>query len=416
MDSRVLKKIARDALRLDQIKYLPVKVVTVAGDGHRGFLYRGRHYSQIIDTIEDDLALKGERCQSVARILSSLKNPISYGNVVSPEGAFARALILKRIKKLFVPCADYPYSNTEQNIWEEILDRTGAKKVVAIMPSRELCAACHGRGIWVADVQHGVIAESHPWYGRKFRAQDPARWLPNAFICWDEGSAAVINDWAIAKNVATIVHGNRWLARFANRSENDLLVKELFEDSLGKVSRLRGKKTILLSLAWGAGNIPNEIMIDPVIKVIRATADEYNWLIRLHPHQVTGFAMDEGRRFVKLFSEELADYSEWEWPTRTALPIVLTCTDLHISWNSSVGIEAAQMGIKTAFLDPGLREGGPRCDYYSYWRSKGVIDVVEERFQSIKTWIQTNRDSKRPPESFDRDNIEYHKWIKFLTQ
>ena len=41
------------------------------------------------------------------------------------------------------------------------------------------------KGVKVADLQHGVIAESHPWYGAKWRGLEPDNWSPN-YLVWDK--------------------------------------------------------------------------------------------------------------------------------------------------------------------------------------------------------------------------------------
>lgn len=414
MDYKIIRKIAKDCFTIDAGKYPRTSVLTIAHDNDRSLLFKGKYYSPLINTMEDDLAKLGIKCVSIARIISTIKGDLSYGQVYSPDGSFARALLLKRLWG-FLFSKKYSYSSMEERIWGDILDKTGAKYVFGIQPSRELCVACHRRGIWVADVQHGVIADTHPWYGESFRSVDPVEYLPNAFLCWDFGSQEVIDKWAKKKCIDTHVIGNRWIARFMERADDDSLVSELYVDFSQKSLNSSNRKTILLSLSWGDYNIPNGFMVDGIQAAIKNTANRYRWLIRLHPNQVKGFASDEGPRFVSFFNDNLSGFAEWEVTTRAPLPVVLNEVDLHLSWNSSVSIEAAQFGVKTALLDPRLRQIDQRGDYYTYYRKAGLIDLISETEVSISTWIEENLESKRTAENYSNFNVEYQKILKRLS-
>jgi hypothetical protein len=413
MDWTIAAKIARDFIRLDRINYPRAKILTVAHDLDRSFLYRGRWYSPLIDTIEDDLRRRGVECISVSRIISRIKGKTAYGNVLSPEGSFARALVVKRLLGLFHRTA-YPYSNMEEKIWGHILDKTGAQKVFGIQPSRELCVACHKRGVWVADIQHGVISESHPWYGEQFRGNEPVEYLPYAFFCWDKGSQQVIDHWAHDKGISAVVTGNRWIARFLKRDNTDSLVEDLFSEYEKENIALPKKPTILVTLSWGSLNIPNGIMHDELRNIIRRTATNYRWLVRLHPNQINGFSTHEGKLFKEYFKNNLDGFAEWRLATTNALPIVLHHCDLHISWCSSVAIEAAQMGIRSALLDPGFRSQ-QHAGYYKYYRDLGMIDLLEATESAIHLWVERNLNSKTVPESFASSDNTYDKLLDFLA-
>lgn len=413
MDLKIIRKIIRDSIRIDRVSYAKSPVLTVAHDNDRSLERHGRYYSPLMDTIEDDLAARGMRCQSVARIISTIKGDRAYGNVVSPEGGFARALLSKRVKGV-LQRGRYPYSGAEERVWGDILDATGARKVLAILPSRELCTACHARGVWVADVQHGVIADSHPWYGYEFRKDDPVAWVPDAFLCWDQGSADVIEKWSGAKGSHVLLYGSRWVSRFLNPRADDALVEELLAANRAQIDALGDKPTIVVSFSWGVYNIPNGLMVDSLADAIRATSDRYNWLLRLHPNQLIGFAKDESENFFSYFDKRLRGHATWEWATRTALPIVLSASDVHLSWNSSVAMEAAQMGIRTAMLDPDLRGETFREDYYRYYHESGMISYIPEDQASIEHWLEANVGSKGRPESFDLYDANYAQLLDFL--
>jgi hypothetical protein len=272
MDASIARKILRDSLRTDRIAYPPVRVLTTAHDNDRSLLLDGKWYSPLVDTIEDDLKTRSVSCASIARIISRIKGERAYGHVLSPEGAFARALVMKRLAGFFVR-GRYCYSHSEEEIWAKILRQTGAKFALGIQPSREMCAACHKLGVWVADVQHGVIGDSHPWYGHVFRSPDPVEWLPDAFLCWDHGSAEVLQRWTAPKGIDTVVTGNRWLRRFLYPQTGDRLVNGLRADFEASGTKNDGRPTVLVALSWGDTNIPNGFMVDELLHVIQTTAD-----------------------------------------------------------------------------------------------------------------------------------------------
>ena len=414
MDLSIVIKIFRDCFRWDRIHYPRADVLTVAHDNDRSLLHAERWYSPLVDTLEDDLRSRGLRCISVTRIISRIKGDLSYGNALSPEGAFARALVVKRVFGLLFR-RRYSYSRMEERIWARILDETGVSSVVGIQPSRELCVACHKRGIWVADIQHGVISESHPWYGEAFRGKDPVKYLPDAFLVWDQGSKQVLDKWAIGKGIQTIVTGNRWVARFMMPRSDDVLVNDLLQQYASENINKTQKKAILVALSWGEVNIPNGFMVDELRDVIHETSSQYHWFVRLHPNQLNGFATHEGRKFSKFFEENLSNFVEWEVATKSPLPIILSQVDLVISWNSSVSIEASQFGLNTCLLDPRLRPGGTRQDYYEFYKRRGFIHLIEPTKVQIRKAIDQYLKKEAREEDFDTHNVEYERLLVSLA-
>lgn len=413
MDTKIIKKIARDLFRIDKIDYPHTRVMTIAHDTDRSFNYNGKFYSPLIDTLEDDLAKRGVTCISIARIISAIKGERSYASVYSPEGKFARALLQKRFIARFLPKDVYPFSTWEKEAWGKVLDRVQPSSVIGIQPSRELCVACHERGIWVADVQHGVIAQSHPWYGTAFRAKDPHEQVPDAFIVWDEGSAQVLNDWCKEKGSEVIITGNRWLARFMNVDPQDAMAMSMMDRFATQDANSR--PTVLLTLSWGETNIPNGFVAPELEAVIKSSATHIRWLIRLHPNQINGFATDEHSRFVRYFDESLSGCAEWETATFNPLPVVLSKTDAHISWASSVAIEAAQMGVRTALLNPRLRDPKTWGDYYGHYRDAGYIDLVDAQVETIDLWLKKNFKSKRSPQDYRTYDEAYLRLLDVLA-
>lgn len=395
MDIKLVRKILSDVFKVDSYNYGKAQVLTFACDNDRYIDYKGKKYSPLMNTVEDSLACQGVSCISITRLASRVKGDLSHGKVFSPDGAFARALVTKRLKGLFLRNGKYPYSNYEEKIWERILDETGAKAVIGINPSRELCTVCHRKGIWVADLQHGVISDAHPWYGAAFRGKDARERLPDAFLCWDMGSVEVINKWAKDLGIDVRPIGNPWVERFIRKDKSDELYCSL-RDQYKIVSN--GKPNILISLSWGSYNISNKFVHPELERFILDNIDKYNWMMRLHPNQLQGFATDSGDSFFKYFEATYpAGQIEWEQATKMPLPLLLSEVDLHISWNSSVCIEAACLGVKSLLMDTNLLPGGFKEKYYEHLVDTGYVIKIKAEYSDIQEWIDRNMGAEVVP-------------------
>ncbi len=385
MDYKIIAKVILDTLRLDDINYPVCDVLTFACDNDRYIDIDGKMYSPLINTIEDGLASRGVSCTSISRIASVIKGGLSCGRVYSPEGAFARAMIIKRLKSLFTKSGKYSFSYMEVKVWERILDVTQAKAVVAILPSRELCSVCRRRGIWVVDIQHGVIADEHYWYGESFRKDDPVEWLPNSYMVWDAGSQEVIKKWAAKSGVNVDIIGNPWVYRFRNPSFSDDVVGYLTR----KYSIERsGKPNVLVSLSWGGHGLDGRYIHPSLEQFIKNTVNDYNWRIRLHPNQLQGFATDEGVGFAGYFNDAFPFGAvEWEDTTSMPLPLLLSEIDIHVTWLSSVCMEAAYFGIPSLVLSPKLQAGGELESYYNYLAEAGYVTKEMPELENIEKWF-----------------------------
>ena len=393
MDANVIKKIIGDLFRTRFETPMPCDVLTFACDTDRSVIIDGKAYSPIIDTIEFALVEQGLKCSSVARIASRLKGDRAFGNVVSPDGAFARALVSKRMKKTFAG-KGYPFSVYEKRIWARLLEASEPRAVLGIMPSRELCSACHELGIYVADVQHGVISAEHSWYAGNTRGNEPSEWLPDEFWVWDASTAALLNDWVVAKGSQAVAVGNPWLHFFRNDDANGIRAQ------LEQAYPIKTKKPLaLLTISWGVekmvrvheGKAHNGFIPKAVEEAVLATSDIIDWRIRLHPNQLYGFARDEVSRFESYFDDTFGQSSvEWQSVSYLPLPMLLSHTDLHISWSSSVCIEAANFGLRSLIYSPDLLPGSSHPRYYEDLVEDGYVDKIELDAVAIKHWILQN--------------------------
>lgn len=388
MDWLIIGKIFTDLFRIDRIDYPECGVLTFACDNDRSAIVRGKNYAPLINTVEDALARRGVECTSISRIASTLKGDLTHGRVFSPEGGFARAMVTKRLKQLVQGPALYPFSYAEKRIWGAILDQCKPRAVVGILPSRELCAACKERGIWVADIQHGVIAEAHPWYGASFRGSEPKNWAPDAFLVWDEGSAEVVRKWSGQSGAAIEVIGNPWVDRFRRKADDDLVYQEMLARyQLQK----NGKPNVVVSLSWQVFDIPNGFIHPALERFILETLDTYNWRVRLHPNQLQGFASNEAPEFARYVERTYPRGAlEWEITSAMPLPLLLSRTDYHVTWNSSVCLEAAAFGIRSLLMDAKLLPGNQWEEYYKFLSDLGYAQKIVPLYDNVKSWFDTH--------------------------
>lgn len=413
MDIAIIKKIVIDLFKIDDFSLPEADVMTFACDNDRYIDFEDKKYSPLIDTITDDLASNSLKVVSISRIASMIKGSMAYGDVYSPDGAFARALILKRLKSLVFRNGKYPFSNAEASVWEKIIDKVKPKVVIGIMPSRELCAVCYRNNIPVYDIQHGVISKEHPWYNPSSRSVEPIEWLPNV-LCWDTDAVNTILSWG-RDSIKAVHTGNPWINRFIMDNGSDLLVNKLkVKYRLSDLFK-SNKPKILISVSWGNYNIPDQEFISKELEsFILNNADKYEFVMRLHPNMLSGFATDEGSRFFKYYERCYSKLNiDWQQSTSMPLPLLLSNIDLHITWNSSVIIEAAIMGKPSLSLDNELLDGEVKAGYYTDQVESGLLCKARSDYSNIASWVEST--INKPVNSTTKPQINYKLFVDSIV-
>src|SRR5690606_10406620 len=123
---------------------------------------------------------------------------------------------------------------------------------------------------------------------------------------------------------------------------------------------------ILVSLQWGL----TEPIVSALERVILDTINIYNWNLRLHPVQVRDAWKADKKQTMKYLTDTFGDKKTQKWlkSSQIPLPIALQQSDLHITYSSTVVIEAAWMGVRSAILNQDICNGGKSDSYYSYER------------------------------------------------
>jgi len=365
-------------------------VLLVRHDGDCGYSFKEKAYAPLLDSFGDLCLARGLTTRSVATPYSKLINTHAYNSPVSYNRTSLIILLLSKMVRIIRGrTKEIDWANDRQALlWCRILEKAKPRYVVGIQPNVGLCRAGKVKGVYVYDLQHGLIADSHPWYGKKERIDTPRRDLPDGFLCWDEVSAATLYKWTPRKGIKVKIIGNPWFLRFLYTNPNDLLVQEVL--SAERIYR-NNRPAIMVSLQWGMDHYYkysafNGVMADALEKVILETADYYNWLIRLHPVQIHGAEKETTQSYLMRTFGHLKTV-EFRMCSDLPLPVVLQQVDLHITDNSSVVIEAAWVGIRSACLNVHYGLGGSGENLFANERSLGMAEMLPKNADIIKQWI-----------------------------
>jgi hypothetical protein len=384
-------------------------VLLVRHDNDCSYNYQEKAYSHLLDTVGELCTRKKLKVGSVATPFSKLTLDKAFYSPVSFNVSLIFAEIKRKLMIVFKNevLATEEYDKFRVNLWNKILARAKPKIVVGIQPDQYLCKAGKAKGIPVFDFQHGVISSEHLWYGKEYRLNKPIETLPDGFLCWDERAVETLSEWTRDKGIIILKVGNPWFARFSYPKKNDFLVQEAFT----KVNSLFDERPcILVSLQWGLKELHPDRNIDGMLvpelrDVIKNNINDYNWILRLHPVQMRG---DGKNKAIKYLSDNygLENTEKWLIASELPLPAILTKTDLHITYYSTVVIESAWMGIKSGLLSEELSDGGKYQNYYLYERKMGLADILPHDSNQIKNWIAFNlKEGKKKPMLIDTSNV-----------
>jgi hypothetical protein len=385
-----IKRLLRGACIRDTLYTLnPCDILLVRHDNDCGYTFQGKAYAHLIDSFGDLCTKQTLKVRAVATPFSVLVGTRAYHSPVSYNQAHIIIGLFRQMVQVIkdAEIATRWVKSHRMAIWNDILDKAKPKIVVGIQPDEYLCRAGKNKGIPVYDLQHGTITDEHSWYGENFRASTPTEDLPDGFLCWDNQSATTISKWAHQKDIRVLNIGNPWFLRFIKADSDDLLVQEAIDQ--GKIRDDR--PCILLTLQWGmeynySDSCSNGVIIDALEKVILDTFYEYNWILRLHPVQLRGDEREPTLHYLtRTFGEEKTQF--WLNSSQIPLPIVLRQVDIHITHHSTVVIEAAWMGVRSALLNQQIYKGGNKESIYAHERARGMAEVLPHNPEIIKQWI-----------------------------
>jgi hypothetical protein len=394
-------------------------VLLVRHDNNCGYVYNEKAYAHLIDSLGDHFTKKGLVVRTVAkphsRILSddAFFKPVSYRyshSLITVSGYLRK--ILQGIQK-----GEKWILKERVKLWGDILKLSKTGCVIGIQPDESLCRACREIDIPVYDLQHGVISDDHPWYGEEYRIETPTEMLPTGFLCWDDHTVATLSKWALPKGIRVVKLGNPWFLRFIKNDPDVQLVKEAI---LTSGIQPHSKPTILISLQWGLKDhfqdVPNGIMVKALELVILDAFNTYNWMLRLHPVQLRDKnEMELARSYlISTFGAEITNI--WINDSFLPLPLTLRKADLHITYASTIVIEAAWGGIRSGILNTRIMDTDVFGSYYVYERSLGIAEVLPHDPEIIKQWIEDTLAKGRAEPTMDTTGKELDAFVNEIVE
>lgn len=280
-------------------------------------------------------------------IIESLKNELNL------LGFDTNSINLQAIKKSLTQL------ELHKNRFSRILESKQPKIVMVVTYYNifgfSLMAAANALGIKTLDLQHGVQGAGHFAYGN-WGCVPEGGWdiLPKLFWNWTAEDVANINSWGGEFHSGIL--GGRIFSQYLNEVDVEFPTYHALTQNL---KRSGCTQVVLVTLQ----PIECEDFINSLRDAMRSPDFEsVFWLFRLHP------AMMEKKDFysnlLKTTNSDLALCS--------GLPLdyVLKLSNLHITLNSSVTIEAALEGVPTLLEN--------NCSYYMEWQNLGIAKRIKE--------------------------------------
>ncbi len=329
------------------------KILIVRGDAHCTSVVNGKFYSVLTDPIYEALRERGVSISVVAKPFSRMVGELCYDKAADITASYARAVLLNKV-----------FDNYLVVFWKKLLKHVECSYIIAILPNKELCKAAYDMKIRVADLQHGVISDEHPSYGRFMCEKRQPFELPSEYLLWDENSKDVLSKWCFEKNIRATVVGNPSFIKFGNPFD---------------VKKTKKKRTILYTLQWGlerneeCANYRRFLWPSELESFVKSNKN-FRWIFRLHPAQYK--EEDDIFNLIKrVFGCDVFDDSVLYH--NSPLFEVLREVDFHITFNSSVTIESAWLNIPTVLLDKQLLKGGVLESYYDLEKKMGIAKVLD---------------------------------------
>jgi hypothetical protein len=357
-------------------------ILFYCGDGDRSYNYNSKSYSPLLDSIGDELLKKNYNSITIAAPLSKIYKDKAYGNVVDISFIYIIGLLnYYFFQKIF---KGKNKVNSIIEIWSHILNHINPKIIIGIQPPAELCVSARSKGIWIADLQHGVIS-GEGYYKFKSYNRYGINALPNTILCWDSKSFEWIKH-NIPYKITPLISGNPWFTKFNNKQ--DLLVKQNSIKSDHFFKQLSSNKiNILVTLQPG---IEDVLLINGIPKglynFIIKKGFNYNWLLKLHPSQMNEKFIEQ---FNISFIKNFFTYNNifWREPSEIPLPLMMNKISFHFTSHSAVTIEASWFGVKTALLSENKKS---LEDFFTYEIKNKFAYIIDDSAISIEEWIKEN--------------------------
>jgi hypothetical protein len=408
--SNITKKLFSFAWRYRELKDLgSIDVLLTGADEDRSYLFAGKKYAHLLDSVNELLMSKGQRTLTIADPYAAVYGTEAFGNVVCINGMMARASYRHALIRRFstITTDNDPIIQA----WHKVIKKVQPRYIIGIQPSLELCIAARQNNIWIADLQHGALSDSG-YYGLKYRSGVNQMGWPDSVLTWDTTSTAWLEK-NLAGKIAVRMIGNPWFLRFIEDKTSDKLVKEAY--ALMSHQK-KGKPVVLVTLQWGQIQSAVNHVIGTSTSLVnyikKKQGEKFTWWLRIHPVQLRG---TEGQVILKRLSDEFSnnDNVSWTAASEYPLPLVLQQVNFHITLQSAVTIEAGWFGIRTALLHP---RADLSYEYFKEQVDQGMADIILPDETAIANWLdkQLQKNTTDTAAKFDAGPL--HRFIDQVAQ
>ena len=256
--------------------------------------------------------------------LRSLFKPSNFplgGDIEKLNTELASHDLSFRVNEAFIQKVSLTFDNVR--FFKKQLEKVRAQRVFVVCyydaKGFALVKAANDLKIPIVDLQHGVQGERHLAYARWPSNLIHSKFLPSHFYVWNQHSYETIGAWK--HDISKILLGcNQWVLERVRKISNEIL---------------------LVSLQPIEGFIPEVLLTE-----IRDYQGDKKWYLRLHPTQL--HQLERVEDVVKSWGI----VQKVNVRDASALPLttLLERTALHVTFYSSVAVEASYYNVATYFL------------------------------------------------------------------
>jgi hypothetical protein len=238
--------------------------------------------------------------------------------------------------------------------------------------------ACRRRNIPSVELQHGVQGPHNAHYAAWNRIpRDGYDLFPHAFWCWDEGSAATINQWAdrCDPRHQAVAGGIPWLQYCAS------LPAEIPDSP-------EGRKTGLVTLSPPERVYADaRLLPDFVLDALSRVGKDWAWWVRPHPAWPCD-TVALGEEFRRRGIDARIDGID-----TAPLPHLLARADLHLTHSSSTVLEAETFGLGSIVWST------MGADLYKFQVASGICRTALDADALVREIHRTSDGKAARPES-----------------
>ena len=358
-------------------------VLLFCHDADRGIKLNGKAYSPLMDSVKEDLERRGLKCLSLAHPFSVLTDEKGYAAPISIN----RSYLIHRIATRILPIRFRSTVFTELNVYKKIKNKTGAKLLITIGASDDLCEEARRLGLFHVELLHGIGYADLLWgWGNK-----PAKHLPQGVLSLDHISTLTFSPLnRLNISIKTIPHP--FLKRFLGENKNRL-PREWTPTS---VDKLVYKKEILVTLAWGyAGDhgqekefadiLDNGLFYNEIADAINVSQDIF-WRFRFHPVQLR---KRKYKYLLAYMDHFITQHPNTEWRESSSLPlstVAMNCSG-HISMSSMAAYDVSALGVPSLMLCPTIQPGAISENKFSDLVKEGYVIKANVSKETILCWV-----------------------------